>query len=175
MPTLVIERFTPPAGTRRDMRTRAYCGERAAHELADRTVWCLPELQEPLTRLLEDRAAVRTYADALVGPDDIVLLDDAQRAPEIRERGAHAVVPVRRRPARTVAGVDAYLIAWSTRGMLAYRMAAVLPRSGRVSEKDMDAAGDALAWGSLLADVVNADRDEHVGGRRHARPAVAVH
>jgi hypothetical protein len=29
-------------------------------------------------------------------------------------------------------------------------------------------------WGSLPADVVEADRDEHVGGRRHVRPAVAV-
>src|SRR5690348_14689837 len=99
MPTLIIERFAPPAGTRRDARTRAYCGERAADELAGRTVWCSRELWEPLTRLLGDRAPVRTYADALVGPDDIVLLDEAPRAAEIRERGAHAVVPVRTRAA----------------------------------------------------------------------------
>ena len=99
MPTLVIERFAPPAGTRRDARTRAYCGERAADELVGRTVWCSPDLLQPLARLLGQRAAVRTYADALVGPDDIVLLDEAPLAPEIRERGAHAVVPVRTRPA----------------------------------------------------------------------------
>ena len=103
MPTLVIERFAPPAGTRRDARTRAYCGERAADELAGRTVWCSPELWQPLKRVLGDRAAVHTYAEALLRPDDIVLLDEPPRAPEIRERGAHAVVPVRTRPAETIA------------------------------------------------------------------------
>jgi hypothetical protein len=34
--------------------------------------------------------------------------------------------------------------------------------------------GDMLGWRSALADVVADDRDEHVGGRRHVRPAVAA-
>jgi hypothetical protein len=31
-----------------------------------------------------------------------------------------------------------------------------------------------LGWRSALADVVADDHDEHVGGRRHVRPAVAA-
>jgi hypothetical protein len=50
-----------------------------------------------------------------------------------------------------------------------------MPRAGRVAEKHMGDIGDDLAWSSLLADVVGADREERVGGRLHARPAVAVH
>jgi hypothetical protein len=31
-----------------------------------------------------------------------------------------------------------------------------------------------LGWSRLLGDVVRADREEHVGGRVHVRPAVAA-
>jgi hypothetical protein len=173
MPALLVERFAPPSGTR-DVRTRAYRDARVADALAGRTVWCSPRLREQLERLLRDRAAVRPYSGAPVEPDDIVMLDDAPLAPAVRECGAHAVVGLRTLPGARATAIDAYVIAWSGRGMLAYRLAAVMPQAGRVAEKDMDAAGDDLAWGSLLADVVDADRDEHVGGRRHVRPAVAA-
>jgi hypothetical protein len=96
-------------------------------------------------------------------------------AQEVRERGAHAVVRVRAMPGRPAAAVDAYLCLWSGRGAFACRVAAVMPRAGRVAEKDMRAADDDLAWASLLADIVGADREERVGGRRSARPAIAVH
>jgi hypothetical protein len=174
VPTLLIERFAPPAGTR-DARERAYCRERAEDELGGRTVWCSAALRDGLERLLAGRANVRTYSEALVGRDDIVVLDDTPSAPEVREHGAHAVVRVSTLPSSRAAAVDAYLISWTATGALACRLSAILPNADRVVEKDMRGHGDDLAWGSLLADVVDADRAEHVGGRRHVRPAVAVH
>jgi hypothetical protein len=174
VPTLVIEQFGPPAGGR-DARTRAYCRARAADQLAGRTVWCAPPQRDALERLLRGRAAVRAYADALVGPEDIVVLDRPPLAPAVRERGAHAVVRVRELPGSLTGAVDAYVIGWIGPGPLMCHLAAVMPHAGRVAEKDMGAPGDELAWGSLLADVVDADREERVGGRRHVRPAVAAH
>src|SRR4051794_780183 len=159
MAMLLVERFAPFADTR-EARARAYCGERASDRLAGRTVWCPDEEWGPLARLLRERARVRSYAEALVGSDDIVLLDDAPLAPALRERGAHVVLRVRTLPGAPTAAVDAYVIAWSAGGALAHRLAAVMPRAGRVTEKDTPRAGDELAWGSLLADVVDADRDE---------------
>jgi hypothetical protein len=173
VPTLLVERFAPPAGTR-DARTRRYCREQMADELAGRTVWCTPRMREALEQLLRDRATVRSYSDEPVGRDDIVVLDDAPRAPAVRECGAHAVVRVRRLPDSPVSAVDAYVVAWNDAGTFACHLAAVMPHTGRVAQKDMGANGDDLAWGSLLADVAGADREERVGGRLHVRPAVAV-
>jgi hypothetical protein len=168
VPTLVIERFAPPAGSR-DARERAYCRERVAEELAERTVWCSTRLVSALEQLLAGRAVVREYAGGRVGRDDTPL------APAVREHGAHAVINVTRLPELRNAAVDAYLVAWTGNGPLACRLAAVMPRADRVAEKDMRGRGDDLAWASLLADIVGADREERVGGRRHVRPAVAVH
>ena len=173
MPTLVIERFAPPAGSR-DARERAYCRERVAEELAERTVWSSTRLVSALEQLLTGRAAVREYAGGRVGRDDVVVLDDTPSAPAVREHGAHAVISVTRLPDLRNAAVDAYLVAWTGNGPLACRLAAVMPRADRVAEKDMRGRGDDLAWASLLADIVGADREERVGGRRHVRPAVAV-
>jgi hypothetical protein len=129
----------------------------------------------PARALLRDRASVRGYEQARVAPDDLVVMDERNPlAQEVREVGAHAVVRVRATPGRPAAAVDAYLYVWSGRGVFACRVAAVMPRAGRVAEKDMRAADDGLAWSSLLADIVRTDRDERVGGRRGARPAVAV-
>jgi hypothetical protein len=173
--TLLVERFAPAVGAR-DNRVRAYCDERVGDGLAGRTIWCTPELHDRLGRLLRDRASVRSYEEARVGQDDLVVMDERDPlAQEVRERGAHAVVRVRAMPGRPAAAVDAYLYVWSARGAFACRVAAVMPRAGRVAEKDMRAADDDLAWGSLLADIVGTDREERVGGRRGARPAVAVH
>jgi hypothetical protein len=173
VPTLLVERFGPPAGAR-DRRTRAYCDERVAAELAGRIVWCTPSLRAALERLLGNRAAVRSYAPQQLGRDDIVVLEDAPLEPEIRDRGAHAVVHVSSLAGASAEVVDAYLVAWSGHGALNYRIAAVMPRGRRVAEKDMRRRGDDLAWASMLADVVHDDRDELVGGRRQARPAVAA-
>jgi hypothetical protein len=59
---------------------------------------------------------------------------------------------------------------------------AVMPAADRVCEKSMLLAASqrppdgqlAVAWRSLLADVVHDDHDEHVGGVRRARPRVAA-
>jgi hypothetical protein len=53
--------------------------------------------------------------------------------------------------------------------------AALMPCAGLCVAKDLDARlDDELGWTSLLADVVHSDRDETVGGMRHARPVVAA-
>lgn len=53
-----------------------------------------------------------------------------------------------------------------------------MPHAGRVELKEVVAAAPrrpaSLPWSSALADVVLEDRDEHVGGRLHPRPAVAA-
>jgi hypothetical protein len=175
MPTLVIERFAPPAGAR-DARVRAYCDERVGDALAGRTVWCSPWMRDMLERLLGGRASVRAYTGDRPAGDDIVVLDDVPLAAEVRACGAHTVVHRRLAPpasATRVPGVDAYLLAWSARGPLTHHVAAAMPQAGRVAEKDLR-GGDDLAWGSLLADVVSDDREERVGGTLHVRPAVAV-
>jgi hypothetical protein len=175
VPTLVIESFAPPAGTR-DARVRAYCDERVGDALAGRTVWCSPWMRDMLARLLGGRTSVRTYSGDRPAADDIVVLDDVPLVPEVRECGAHAVVHVRLTPSASDArasAVDAYLLAWSARGPLTQHLAAAMPQAGRVAEKDLR-GGDDLAWGSLLADVVSDDRAERVGGTLHVRPAVAV-
>jgi hypothetical protein len=132
-----------------------------------------------------------------VGHDDVVVLHDALTAmlvEAIRERGAHAVWHVQMGVApRDAAGeawtflrrytpaVDAYLTTWSEptgRGVLAERIAALMPSADVVAAKEIaaaDAAADRrhnAAWSSVLADVVHADRGESVGGTLQARPAV---
>jgi hypothetical protein len=139
------------------------------------TLACSTRLVSTLEQFLTGRAAVRDYAGGRVGRDDVVVLDDTPSASAVREHGAHAIVSVARLPRARDAAVDAYLVAWTGNAPLACRLAAVMPRADRVAEKDMRSRGDNLAWASLLADVVGADRDERVGGRRHVRPAVAVH
>jgi hypothetical protein len=173
VPSLLVERFTPPTGAR-DTRRRAYLHALVADGLGGRTVWCPPRRQEALERQLAGRAPVNPYAEGEVGRDDIVVLDDVGLSTIVRECGAHAVVRVRVLPRGPESAVDAYLIAWRGGSSLGRHLAAVMPHSGRVVEADVRGPGDDLAWSSVLADLVAADRDEHVGGRRHARPAVPV-
>jgi hypothetical protein len=151
----MIEHFVIPTSGRQARRlddARA----RAADELGDRTVWWWPAAGDP-----EDP----------VGADDVVVLHD-RRAPEhtqaLRELGAHVVWHIARRPPEPAQAVDAYLMTWD------HGLAALMPRAGIVVAKDVvDGVDDALGWDSLLADVVHSDRDETVGGTRHARPVVA--
>jgi hypothetical protein len=174
VPTLLLERFAPPTGTR-DARASAYRRARAADALAGRTVWCNPPLRAGLQRRLLASLPVHAYADAPVRPEDIVVLDEAAPAAPARECGAHVIVHVRRLPGAPTAEVDAYLIGWGAPGALVCHLAAVMPHAGRVAEKDLDAPTDDLPWSSLFADVVGDDRAERVGGRRHPCPAVAMH
>ena len=174
MASLLVERFTPPSGTR-DIRVRTARRARVANDLGGRTVWCSPRVLAALDRLLAGRAQVHEYPGGELRADDIVLLDDATPAGAVRECGAHAVVRTRALPHAAAGAVDAYVITWTVGGAPACRLAAIMPRAATVAEKHMGDIGDDLAWSSLLADVVGADRDERVGGRRHARPAVAAH
>ncbi len=89
MPTLLVERFAPPVGAR-DTRVRAYCHERVGDGLAGRTIWCTPELQDRLRQLLRDRASVRSYEEARVAADDVVVTG---RATPACARGARAGRP----------------------------------------------------------------------------------
>ena len=50
-----------------------------------------------------------------------------------------------------------------------------MPSSGvGVAKEFTDAASEDLAWSSLLADVLEHDRVECVGGTLHVRPTVAA-
>jgi hypothetical protein len=80
-------------------------------------------------------------------------------------------VRLSRLPDSRAAAVDAYLIAWKRNRALACRLSAILPDADRVVEKDMRGHGDDLAWGSLVADVVEADRGAHNG--HGAQPEIA--
>jgi hypothetical protein len=151
----------------------------------------------------EEYARATERAEALVGervaPGDVVVLHDAltvSLARPVRERGAHAVWHLRapRGPqapsARAAhafldpheAAVDAFVVAWGEPRARAERVAAVLPAAGLVDVKDasrtegrrLAAQRLALAWSSILGDVVEADRDDVVGGTLHVRPAVAA-
>jgi trehalose synthase len=133
--------------------------------------------------------------------DDVVVLHDpltALLAEAVRERGAHAVW---RLNGEATAGeawasmrpytsaLDAYVVASSRPGpggTVVEEVAALMPSAGVVAAKEIQgdapaAAGDAAAaaghdvgWISMLADVVQTDRGESVGGTRHPRPAVAA-
>jgi hypothetical protein len=138
-----------------------------------------------------DRALCRegaTLSDALahagVGPDDVVVLHDslaAILADAARDRGVHvvwalaigahsdAVVGAWRFLRETAPGADAHLTVWPGIGI-----AAIMTAPGRVAAKRCNASAAGLGWAAALADIVSGDRDESVGGTRHARPAVAA-
>jgi hypothetical protein len=136
-------------------------------------------------------------ADALVARgvafDDVVVLDDTLApalAHAVRGRGAHAVwqvdVGAPQRSATTTlawaflrpyaSAIDAYLMTWSAsagREPKAQRVVALMPSLDRVTAAQLQPEhGPGLGWSGVLADVVQSDRDDRVGGTRHARPAV---
>lgn len=138
-------------------------------------------------------------SEALLGPDvrdgDVVLLHDvlaALLADAVRARGAHAVWHVAARGHDAGAAAARGFLSRFTRGVDAFvgvapaplreqqiaRLAVALPSPGRIVVKEVVAPDEpraGLGWRSLLADVVGNDREEHVGGTLHARPAVPVH
>jgi hypothetical protein len=146
-------------------------------------------------------AAVARAEDAIgrdVGGGDLVLVHDAVAAlaaQAVRARGAHVVWhlrgPARSMPAGTAGAaravldllrrytgvVDAYVsssVAPAPGGGLRRRVSVLMPVADVLAATetvDTDPGGQ-LAWRSALADVVTDDREEHVGGRIHIRPAV---
>jgi hypothetical protein len=121
-----------------------------------------------------------------VGSGDVVVLHDPLTAllgHAARERGAHVLwclpaVSVRRGAGawsfmcRYTAAPDAYVATSS--GPDLHRIVAVVPSRGLVAAKEVDSDQHDVGWSSMLADVIQADRDETVGGIFHARPTVAV-
>jgi hypothetical protein len=59
------------------------------------------------------------------------------------------------------------------------RIAAAMPSAAVVATKEIAGGGEDAqrlhnrGWSTLLADIVDRDRAETVGGRRHARPVVS--
>jgi hypothetical protein len=115
-------------------------------------------------------------ADAVA--DDVVVLHDPMSvalAHGIRDRGPHVVWELD--PGAEwqlleleARDVDAFVIAWPGVGL-----AAIMSAPDRVTAKRYaDASSARLRWSSILADVVRDDRDETVGGTRHAKPTVAA-
>jgi hypothetical protein len=130
-----------------------------------------------------------------VGSGDVVVLDEPLAvvlAPAVRERGAHAVLEIlpgsARRQAsvgsaepilrRCGAAVDARVMVLRGRGREgATRIAAVITAEDVVAAKEITARGshpDEICWTTVLAEIVELDRSETVGGRVHVRPTVAA-
>jgi hypothetical protein len=127
----------------------------------------------------------------MVRPGDVVVLHDplaAAFALSVREGGAHAIWRIQiSRPARGpvaeeawrfleafTAPVDAYVVTWTV-GPAVHEIAAAIPAASVVCAKEATGAGgDDLAWGSVLADVVDAAHVDRLGGTLNVRPAVAA-
>jgi hypothetical protein len=133
-----------------------------------------------------------------IGAGDVVVLHDALTAAlaeAVRGRGAHVVwaVPLGATPgggAVAVAwevlrpharAIDAMVMSWTDPGDRPQGMehiGAAMPSPGLLAAKEIAATGaEAQAlhnrgWSTLLADIVDRDRGECVGGTLHARPAV---
>jgi hypothetical protein len=135
------------------------------------------DLADP-ERYAEAARAGDGLAAADATADDVVVLQDpmaAALAHGLRDRGPHVVWQMGSEAdwqllEPETRGVDAYVIAWPGLGL-----AAIMSAPARVAAKRCaDAPSARLRWSSVLADVVRDDRDETVGGTRHAKPAVAA-
>jgi hypothetical protein len=134
-----------------------------------------------------------------VRPGDVVILHDCftvSLAAALRDRGAHAIWHLRRRSATRApcvrgaidfldrgsgGAVDAVVI--DERRVIdgAELIAAFLPAARFLDIREVSRGGDAaraervaLAWTSLLGDIVEGDRADHVGGTIQVRPVVAA-
>jgi hypothetical protein len=170
--SFVIERMGRPTGTRA-RRVQRFERERAVDRLGGRTLWCGGGLEEHLGWTRPD-GVVTAPLGGQVAPSaragDVVVLDRPHGAPLVRDCGAHALWHRESgsAPVSWPRGLDAYLI--SRPGMIA----AVVPAAGLGFAKRVDGEADDLAWASLLADVLECDRLECVGGTVRVRPVVAA-
>jgi hypothetical protein len=134
-----------------------------------------------------------------VRPGDVVILHDCftvSLATALRDRGAHAIWHLRRRSAtrppcvreaidfldRAGGGaVDAVVIDERREIDGGELFTAFLPAARLLDIREVPPGGDAaraervaLAWTSLLGDIVEEDRADHVGGTIQVRPVVAA-
>ena len=142
---------------------------------------------------------VEPTLDGRVGRGDIIVLQDCftvSFAAAVRDRGAHAIwhlgtpygsrAPCAREAVDFLdrggaAAVDAVLSdeRWGLDGP--DRVTALVPAPRVLQVREVLPGGNAgraerlaLAWISLLGDIVDEDRADHVGGTIHARPVVAA-
>jgi hypothetical protein len=132
-----------------------------------------------------------------VRPDDVVIAHDAPTlsfSEAVREHGGHAVFRFRAGFVPTVwaqaalellaempACIDAYLLSWREdrgHGKEVESVVAAMPSAGIIAVKEfpLGVPGEdarPLAWRMAVAEIVRTDREEVVGGRLHAKPAVA--
>jgi hypothetical protein len=136
---------------------------------------------------------------ARVRPGDVVILHDCftvSLATALRDRGAHAIWHLRRRSATRPpcvreaiefldrgggGAVDAVVIDERRAIDGAQLITAFLPAARFLDIREVSQGGDApragrvaLAWASLLGDIVEEDRADHVGGTIQVRPVVAA-
>lgn len=134
-----------------------------------------------------------------VRPGDVVVLHDCftvSFAAALRDRGAHAVWHLRRRSGSPAPSVRAAIDFLARSGGAALdavvvdervgiggpeRVTALVPASQLIDIREVPLGDDAaraervaLAWISLLGDVVEEDRADRVGGTIQARPVVAA-
>lgn len=134
-----------------------------------------------------------------VRPGDVVVLHDpftVSFAAALRDRGAHAVWHLRRRTGSPAPGVRAAIDLLDRSGGAAVdavvvdervgargpkRVTALIPASRLLDIREVPPGADAaraerlaLAWISLLGDIVEEDRADRVGGTIQARPLVAA-
>lgn len=133
-----------------------------------------------------------------VRPGDVVVLHDSFTVPfaaALRDRGAHAIWHLRRRSGspspcireaidflgRAGGAVDAVVIDERIGIDGPERVTALVPAAGLLDIREVSLEGDAaraervaLAWTSLLGDIVEEDRTDHVGGTIQVRPVVAA-
>jgi hypothetical protein len=130
---------------------------------------------------------------------DVVILHDCftvSIAAALRDRGAHAIWHLRRRSGSRAPCVRAAVDFLDRAGGATAnavvidervgidgpeRVAALIPAAGLLDIREVSPGGDAahaerlaLAWISLLGDIVEEDRADHVGGTIQVRPVVAA-
>ena len=143
-------------------------------------------------------AAEADDAAEWVRPDDVVIAHDAPTlrfSEAVREHGGHAVFRFRAGVVPTAsvraalellteipACIDAYLLCWREdrgHGAVVERVVAAMPAAGIIAAKEfaLGVPGQdprPLAWRMAVAEIVRTGREEAVGGRLHAKPAVAA-
>jgi hypothetical protein len=148
--------------------------------------------------MLPPAAEAGDWAADWVRPDDVLIAHDAPTlrfSEAVREHGCHAVFRFRAGLVPTASAlaalellaempacIDAYLLNWREdrgHGEAVERVVAVMPAAGIVAAKEfsLGVPGEdprPLAWRMAVAEVVRTDREESVGGRLHAKPAVAA-
>jgi hypothetical protein len=134
-----------------------------------------------------DREQAVRDSDVAIGgalaPDDVVVLHDSRAAAlalPARERGAHVVWSDAAAWELLSGGegtaIDAVLLSSRRRprrGAPLGRVTLAMPSAATVTAIEVGSHPQD-DWLRILADIVSADRLETVGGRRHARPTVAI-